>query len=647
MRMIKRIVLLFSLAVISSSIYATPGVPVETLFKKPEFASFQVSPNGEYLAVLAPYKRRLNIHVIELATMSFSRITAVTDTDIAGFSWITDDRIFFNMDNGGDEFYGLFAIDRDGGHPTTIMPMLSDDASFSIPRYTTVIDRLDDQPDFVLVANNEDRADYPDLYLLDIHTGRKKIYLSNPGNVTGWITDQNGIVRIGIVRDTSTNDKIKGSFIYRSGSEDDFHLVFPYAEEDKWKIKPLQFDHDGKTLYVHARPEEEKVAGIYTFNPETKELGDQILQDDTYEAGGVFVSDYTKKLAGFGINREKPEFTWVDQEKAQIQQAMDDAFPDTLNSPSSMSDDESVIVYVSTSARQPAFYNLISLRDGTLKRTPLGSSRKWIEPETQSEQEPYTIEARDGTVLHGYIWFPPNSDRKDLPLIVNPHGGPNARDSYGWDPRVQFFTTKGFAVLQVNYRASEGYGSDFIKAGHKKWWYEMQYDVRDAVQWTIDQGYVDENKIGIYGGSYGGYATMAQLTKYPELYNFGINVVGVVDTEEMLKYERANSDSAFAFWQSRIGNLKEDIDMIRESSPINHIDKLDDPVFIIHGVRDPRVPIKQAEMLRTAMKKNKKEFKWLIKHNEGHGFHKEENQFTEFNQIEDFIAPFMKKWGML
>ncbi|MBC2607812.1 alpha/beta hydrolase family protein [Pelagicoccus albus] len=645
--MIKRLVLLLTLAFISaSSVHSRPGVPVETLFKKPEFAAFQVSPNGEYLAVLAPYERRLNIHIIELATMSFSRITAVKDTDIAGFSWITDDRLFFQMDNGGDEYYGTFAVDRDGGNPTTIMPMLSDDASFSIPRYTRVIDLLDDQPDYVLVANNESRADYPDLYLLDIHTGRKKIFLSNPGNVTGWMTDQNGVVRVGLVRDTSTSDKIKGSFIYRSGPDDEFHQVFPYAEEDKWRVVPLAFDHDGKTMYVHARPDGAKVEGIYTFDPEAKELGEMILQDDTYDAGGVVVSDFTKKLAGYGINREKPEFIWVDEEKSQIQTAMDNAFPDTINSPSSMSDDETVMVYVSTSARQPAYYNLISLRGGTLKLTPLGYSREWIKPETQSEQEPYTFEARDGTILHGYIWFPPNSDRKNLPLIVNPHGGPNARDSYGWDPRVQFFTTRGFAVLQVNFRGSDGYGIDFVKAGHKKWWYEMQYDVRDAVQWAIDQGYVDEKKIGVYGGSYGGYATMAQLTKYPELYNFGINVVGVVDSEEMLKYEKATSDSAFAFWQSRIGKLKEDIDMVRESSPINHIEKLDDPVFIIHGVRDPRVPIKQAELLRTAMKKNKKKFEWLVKRNEGHGFRKEENVFTEFNQIEDFIAPFMKKWGM-
>ncbi|EDY81263.1 X-Pro dipeptidyl-peptidase (S15 family) [Verrucomicrobiia bacterium DG1235] len=621
------------------------GVPVETLFKKPEFASFQVSPNGEYLAVLAPFERRLNIHVIELATMNINRVTGIKDTDIAGFQWITDDRIFFQMDNGGDEYYGTFAINRDGSNPVTIMPMLSDDASFTIPRYTRVIDTLDDQPDFVLVANNEDRAEHPDIFLLNIHTGRKKIHLSNPGNVSGWITDHNGIVRIGAVRNEKVTDVISSGLVYRNSEEEEFRELVPYSEDEP-KLSPLAFDYDGKTLYVSTRPKGEKTAGIYTFDLETKELGELIFRDETYDIGGVFVSDFTKKLSGYGIDRDKPEFVWLDEEKAQIQKAMDDAFPDTINSPTSMSDDESVMVYTSYSSRQPAFYNLISLRGGTLKLTPLGKSREWIKPETQSEQEPYTIEARDGTTLHGYIWFPPNADRKNLPLIVNPHGGPNARDSYGWDPRVQFFTTRGFAVLQVNFRGSEGYGYDFIKAGHKKWWYEMQYDVRDAVQWAIDQGYADEKKIGIYGGSYGGYAVMAQLTKYPELYNFGINVVGVVDTEEMLKYEKATSDSAFAFWQSRIGKLDDDIDMIRESSPINHLERLDDPVFIIHGVRDPRVPIKQAEMLRSAMKKKKKKFEWLVKRDEGHGFRKEENQFIQFNRMEDFIAPFMKKWGM-
>lgn len=645
--MIKKSILLLLLLVAAPiTAFAAKGVPVETLFKKPEFAGFQVSPNGEYLGVLAPYERRLNIHIIELANMKITRITNVKDTDIAGFNWITDDRIFFNMDNGGDEYFGLFAIDRDGGNPTTIMPLLPDGANFSIPRYTRVVDTLDDQPDYVLVANNEDRADYPDLYILDIHTGRKKIHLSNPGNVVGWATDQKGVVRIGSIRDEDTTDAIRSSLIYRSGPDDEFEQIVPFSVDDP-KITPLDFDYDGKTLYVLARPNKEKTSGIYTYNPETQEFGDLIFRDETYDAGGVWISDYTKKLAGYGVTREKTEVIWVDQEKAQIQKAIDSAFPDTINEPTSMSDDETVMVYASHSARQPAFYNLISLRGGTLQLTPLGHSREWIKPETMAEQEPYSFEARDGTKLHGYIWFPPNSDRKNLPLIVNPHGGPNARDNYGWDPRVQFFTTRGFVVLQVNFRGSEGYGYEFVKAGNKKWWTDMQYDVYDAVQWAIDQGYVDKEKIGIYGGSYGGYATMAQLTKYPELYNFGINVVGVVDTEEMLRYEKATSDTTFAFWQSRIGKLDEDLEMVREGSPINHIDKLDDPVFIIHGVRDPRVPIKQAELLRAKMKKEKKNFEWLIKRNEGHGFRKEENLFTQFKQMESFIQPFMKKWGML
>lgn len=640
--------LLLALLVFASPLasYAAKGVPVETLFKKAEFASFRVSPNGEYLGVLAPYERRLNVHVIELATMKITRLTNVTKTDIAGFQWITDDRIFFEMDNGGDEYFGLFAIDRDGSNPTTITPLLSDDASFTIPRHTTIIDKLQDDPDYVLVSNNDRRADYPDVYLLDIHTGRKKIHLSNPGNVIGWMTDQDGIVRIGSTMKVEDDDTVKMSLIYRDGPDDEFEQIVPYEEDDP-KFIPLEFDHDGKTLYVAADHGENDTKAIYSFDLNSGKIGDLIYGDETYDAGGVLISEYTKKLAGYVINRDKPEYIWIDQEKAQIHEAMNNAYPGTINEPTSMSDDETVMVYTSYSSEQPAFYNLISLRGGTLKLTPLGQSRRWIEPETMSEQEPFTFEARDGETVYGYMWFPPNSDRKNLPLIVNPHGGPNARDSYGWNPEIQFFTTRGFAVLQVNYRGSTGYGAEYLKSGYKEWGGKMLEDMNDAVDWMAEQGYVDKDKVGICGASYGGYATMAQLAFYPERYKFGINYVGIVDLAELLKYDKSRSDYVFAIMQNRLGHLDNDSQLIEEQSPISKISDVQAPVFIVHGIRDPRVPVKQAEILRRAMKKNGQDFKWLVKRNEGHGFRKEENQFTLYNEMEDFIRPFMKKWGML
>ncbi|MEM7671762.1 MAG: prolyl oligopeptidase family serine peptidase [Verrucomicrobiota bacterium] len=620
-------------------------IPVEKLFKKPDFSGFQLSPDGQYMAFLAPYERRMNLHVIELDSMKTTRVTNIKKNDIEGFQWVNDKRLFFQMDNNGDEWFGLFAVDRDGKNPVTIVEQLSSrDSNFALPRATFVIDRLEDQEDIVLVANNDRVAEYPDVYEMNVKNGRRKMILINPGNVVGWMTDNDGVVRAGVTRDLSKSDSVSFGMVYRKDDDEDFRVIEEFSEENP-RVTFAGFHPDNQLMYVLMGKDGGPNA-LYNYDPATSTLGEKLLSDELFDVSGVGFNAVTDELMVASIDKDKPEFIWYEEEKAQIQEALDQANPDTINLLSSMSDDGTRIIAASYAGNKPTTYNLLKLDNGGLSMVPLGSSASWINPGEMAPQEPFTFAARDGLELRGYLYFPAGKERKNLPLIVNPHGGPNARDSYGWDPRVQFFTSRGFMVLQINFRGSSGRGLEFIKAGHKKWGDEMQWDVYDAVQWAIEQGYVDPKKIGIYGGSYGGYAVMSQLVQYPNLYNFGINVVGVVDLEEMLRKEKEISDFGFAFWQSRIGNLKEDIERIDRYSPTTHIEKLDDPVFIIHGVKDRRVPIKQAEILRSEMRKHDKEFKWLVKANEGHGFQKEENLFLEFNEIEDFIEPFMKKWGM-
>ena len=635
---------LFSLFVTAS--LSAARIPVETLFKKSEFSSFKLSPNGKYLAALAPHKSRANIHVIDLDTMAITRVTNIKANDVDWYSWATDDRLLFWMDNDGDEWFGMFGVNRDGSKPVTIVPQLnSRDSNFEVPRFVSVIDMLKDEDDIILVANNDRMAEFPDVYHLNINTGRKKRILLNPGNVIGWVADHNGIVRVGITRDSDVSDSVKLGLVYRSDEGGEFRIIEEFLEENP-RVIPVGFTYDNKMMYVTKSSEDGGQAHLYLYNPETSTLMEKIAGDNEYDVSEVTFSDRSESLIGITIEKDRPETRWLDEEKSQIQAALDQVFPDTLNVMSSMSDDESRVVVASFSGNQPAKYNLLKLEGGGLSMVALGESANWIDASKMSPQESFSFTARDGLKIDGYLYFPVGKERKNLPMILNPHGGPNARDSFSWDPRVQFFANRGFVVMQINYRGSTGRGQDFIKAGNRKWGDEMQWDLYDGVQWAIEQGYVDPKKIGVYGGSYGGYAVMSQLVQYPELYNFGINVVGVVDLKEMLRYEKSRSDTGFAFWQSRIGKLDEDIELINRFSPSNHIARLDDPVFIIHGVKDRRVPLKQAEILRSEMRKHDKEYKWLVKGDEGHGFQKEENQIHEFNQIEDFIKPFMKKWGM-
>lgn len=615
-------------------------IPVEDLFKNSDFVGFRISPDGTHVAALGEWEDRYNLFVFNLETGQPRRLTEMKRNNINSLIWASDDRILYFMDDDGNETFGMFAIDKDGGNPQVLVPTLQSKSVTKL-RITSVLDLLEDDPDHILVSNNDNRQDYPDVYIMNIqNSGRnKKIVQSNPGQVIGWVTDQYGKVRIGVTSDKAAK---QNGIIYRETEDAEWETLATFSKENpSWS--PIAFDHDGKTLYVSSNLKAD-TTGIYKYDLEKREMGPLIYRDDVYDASGLAYSDYRKAPIGVTYNKEKTTQVWFDEEKEMIQEIINNTYPDTVNIISDMPDDESKFVVASFADNQPTFYTLFSIEGGSLKRTPLGFSRKWLRSENMAKTEPITYETRDGLTIHGYFTKPINYDgSKPCGLIVYPHGGPWARDNWGFDPSIQFFASRGFSVLQMNFRCSEGYGRKHLKSGNKQWGEEMQYDVVDGLNWALENNNIDRARVGIYGGSYGGYTVMAQLTQFPELYNFGINVVGVVDLFEQIEFYRSlDRDEAVDFYHRTIGHTKEDRELLEKHSPINHIENIDDPLFIIHGVKDPRVSIAQARMLRTAMKKHKKPFEWLVKTDEGHGFRKEENRIEEFERIEAFIKPWTK-----
>lgn len=616
-------------------------IPVQDLFRNAEFIGFQISPDGTHLAALGEWQDRYNLFVFNLQTGEAQRLTAMQANNVNSLIWSSNERILYFMDEDGNETYGMFAINRDGTEPETLVPTIATRPGAYQFRYTSPLDTLKDDDRYILVINNENHRDYPDVYRMDTYSGGKKIEVSNPGKVTGWVTDQNGVVRIGVTSDKAAKED---GIIYRKDENSDWETLATFPKDSpNWT--PLVIDHDGKTLYIASNLDAD-TRGIFKYDLEKREVGDLLFRDDTYDASGLIYSDYRKAPIGVGYEKEKATSIWWDEEKKMVQEIVDNTFPGTTNIISSMDDKETQFVVASFSDVQPAFYTLFSITDGSLRRTPLGFSRKWLNPEDMSPVSPITYETRDGLTIHGYLTLPKDYDESEsCGLIVYPHGGPWARDSWGFDPSIQFFTSRGFAVLQMNFRSSEGYGWKHLKAGDKKWGEEMQYDVVDGLKWTMENHNIDPTRVGIYGGSYGGYTVMSQVTQFPELYNFGINVVGPVDLYEQIMHYKQDLDNqeAVDYYHRTIGHSKDDRELLEKHSPINYIANIDDPIFIIHGVRDPRVPISQARMLRAEMKKQKKPFEWLVKTDEGHGFRKEENRIEEFQKIEEFIKPWVKK----
>jgi dipeptidyl aminopeptidase/acylaminoacyl peptidase len=291
----------------------------------------------------------------------------------------------------------------------------------------------------------------------------------------------------------------------------------------------------------------------------------------------------------------------------------------------------------------PGGYFLFSRDKGSLE--PLVDRMPWIDAGDMAQLKPIKYTSRDGLTIHGYLTLPKDSEGKNLPLIINPHGGPWARDTWGFNPEHQFFAARGYAVLQMNFRGSTGYGRKHLEASYKKWGREMQNDISDAVAWAVEEGIANEERVCIYGGSYGGYATMAGMTFTPDLYKCGVNYVGVTDVELLFKTMPKRWNLGAETMKAQVGDPETEKEFLAEISPLNHVDQIKAPIFIVHGRKDPRVNIEHATQLKKEMDKHKKAYEWMVKNNEGHGFRKEENRIELYTAMGEFFDKYIGEDG--
>ncbi len=612
-------------------------IPVEDFFRNSEFTGFQISPDGNYLTAIGPFRGTQNLFAFDVETLTPVRLTANRRNNVLGAVWASNDRILYFIDNDGNESMGIFAINKDASRPRTLVEPAAARQGTYVFRQTLLLDPLTEDPNGILVMNNDNWVDYPDVYYMNIFTGGKRLVERNPGDVVGWVTDQNGVVRAASFSNRDTN---MTGVRFRKDADADWEELARFGDEAPgWT--PLAFDFDRARMFVRSNLDEDK-AGIYIFDLTSRAMGEQLFRHPKVDAGGVVMSRFHRSMVAVTYNAEKPGWRWFSEEGNDIQKLLDATFPDTINRVVDSSDDATRMVIASSSDRQPVFFHLLDFRGGQLRLIPLGHSRDWIKPEEMAEMRPYWIQTRDEKEMLVYLSLPPNrKEGERVPLILNPHGGPWHRDSWGFDPEVQFLANRGFAVLRVNFRGSTGFGRDFLQASYKRWGLEMQDDLIDAVRWAIDEGYVDPDRIGVMGASYGGYATMMQMVLYPEVYKRGVNIVGVVDLVDQVNHwwNRLRRKEATEFWKRRVGDPDSERELLVEHSPLTHVDKLEGPVFIVHGTLDPRVSIEHATRLRSAMRRLNKPFEWMVKRDEGHGFIKEENRIDLYQKVDAFLAP--------
>ncbi|WP_456375639.1 S9 family peptidase [Thiolapillus sp.] len=624
--------LLLGFALIAS---AEP-LPVEYFFKNYEFSQVSLSPDGKHLAAIAPVGKSRNLVVIDRTTMKPLAVTSLTKRDVSSYQWASNSRLLFYVEEDGNESLALNAVNIDGSKPRVLTK--ASRGIQLIPRYTRMVDRLKEDDRHVLVASNERKAQFPDLYRMDIYNGRKKRLTSNPGNITAWGMDWDHKVRVA-TRQIVAKDK----------SDATAELLYRETEDAPWKVLARSklgeegtgyagFTPDNQSLYIVSAVGRDRLA-TYLLNPATgkKEL---LFGHDEVDVGGPSFSPRDHRALAIGYVTDKPQIHYLDKKFGEIQKALDQALPDTVNRITSLTDDEKTAVVIATSDKTPGTYYLLET-EPKLKLTYLAQVAERIKPEQMADMKPISYKARDGLLIHGYLTLPKDRN-KNLPLIVHPHGGPyGPRDNWGWNPEVQFLANRGYAVLQMNFRGSGGYGNKFQVGAWKQWGLQMQDDISDAVKWAIKEGIADPGRVCIYGASYGGYATMAGLTMTPELYKCGIDYVGVVDLDMLEEWDtRHDREGGITAWFHRaIGNPDDpaDAERMKKTSPVNLLARLEDPLFIIHGRRDPRVEIKQAEELMNKLDDLGKPYIKLIKKKEGHGFRREENKLELYRMMDEFL----------
>ncbi|MEZ4789141.1 MAG: S9 family peptidase [Flavobacteriales bacterium] len=600
-----------------------PVIPMQDLFKNPEKASFRISPDGQYISYRAPWKNRMNIFVQKVGSDEAVQVTKDTIRDVGGYFW-KGDRILYSRDINGDENFIVFSASIDGADVKALTPEKGVRAG--------VLDDLDKVPGMeqsVMVQMNERNPQVFDPYLVNIVTGeRKPMYDNSKENFEGWITDHAGVIRM-----ATRTDGVNTEVYYRANEKEPFALYMTSGFKDQWA--PQMFTFDNQNLIVNHNLNGRDKTAIVEWDLANKKETKVIAENKDYDMGGVDYSKKRKVLTMATWTGAKNERMFLDKETEDMYKKLAPKFEGLEYWIYGEDDSETKFLVWAGNDRDPGTYYSYDSTTDELKE--LAKLRPWIDPAQMAPMEPISYQSRDGLTIHGYLTLPVGREAKDLPLVVNPHGGPWARDQWGFNPEVQLLANRGYAVLQMNFRGSTGYGREFWTASFKQWGKTMQDDITDGVEWLTKSGKVDPKRVAIYGASYGGYATLAGITFTPDLYAAAVDYVGVSDLFTFQRTIPPYWAPFKAMMFEMVGDPVNDSLLLDAASPARHADKIKTPLFIAQGANDPRVVKAESDQMVAALKAQGVDVEYMVKDNEGHGFHNEENRFDFYNAMEKFL----------
>lgn len=633
---------------LATSASAAAQVPLADFARHVQYNSVKISPDGDYLAADAMVEGKRHLALIEIASNKVLTIRPRGDDELSSFTWVGPRRVIYTLQRkfGGSErpvrTGELFGVDADGkandllfgyrlgglSGDSKIKQTVGENAS------ADVIDDLRDDDGSIIISTvpwdaGPDGTN-PTVYRFDVRDGGKKELFKSPLRNSDFLTDHTGLVRFAFGEDVKTNWKV----MYRDKEGSEWQEVFDETAKGA-RFSPLAFNKTNDVVYWSCQNEAGANAVCTwdvkerTFKPvwSSKSVNLWSLIRSFDEQSVVGVEAMPGRMAIGVLDKNAEEIKLLSQLMQQ--------FPGEHVSIHSVDKPGNKIVVLVESDINPGEYFLLDR--ASKKLTPLLKRAGWIDPAKMATKEPVELKARDGLPLHGYLTRPPGKeDAKNLPLAVLVHGGPyGIRDTWSYDDEVQLLASRGYAVLQVNYRGSGGYGYGFLTAGYREWGGKMQDDVTDATRWAIEQGYADAKRVCIYGGSYGGYAALQGAVKEPDLYRCAIGDAGVYDLR--LMFTRGDIQQALIGENYLSKVLGDDKEVLAARSPIAHLDRLKANVMLVVGGQDKRVPPVHGENLHHALEKKGVKHEWVYERTEGHGFYEEKNREAMFKKLVEFL----------
>jgi dipeptidyl aminopeptidase/acylaminoacyl peptidase len=602
-----------------------PLIPRKVLFGNPVKAAPEISPDGKHLSYLAPDDH--NVLQVWVQTVGKDDARRVTDDKKRGIRihmWaFAPDTLLYLQDHDGDENFHIYAVNVESAKVRDLTP-------FEGVRAEVVgLDRH--HPNELLASFNKRDPRVFDVYRIKLDTGDAELDTKNPGDVVGWDTDPEFRVRVAQAATPDGGMEVR----WRPDEKSDWKTAVRWKPEDA-DGQVIGFTGDGKSLWLTSSADRDTLALVKHELTDGKEA--VIASDPHADATGFIFNPLTHEVEAVAFNRERVHWTALDPKVGEDLKVLQKGAP---GEPSVISRDRDLQTWVVsyTSDVHSTEYYLYDRKDQKLTR--LFSSRPELDKYTLAPMKPVIIKSRDGLDLVSYLTLPVGVEAKNLPMVLVVHGGPWARDSWGFSPEAQWLANRGHAALEVNYRGSTGFGKKFLHAGDRQWAGKMHDDLLDAVDWAVKEGHADKKRVAIYGGSYGGYAALVGATFTPDVFACAIDVVGPSNLVTLLKSIPPYWEPMRKLFAVRVGDLEKEEDFLTSISPLYKADRIKIPMLIAQGANDPRVKQAESEQIVEAIRKSGKPVEYLLFKDEGHGFARPENRLKFYAAMEGFLAKYL------